>query len=69
MQLLQTYPWPGNVRELMNLIQRLLIVGAGSEVDIEEVEAALGTTVPATTTGQAIPVNYDLPMVCSPPTT
>lgn len=59
---LRNYDWPGNVRELTNLIQRLLIVGAGTEVGVEEVEAALGTTVPIPATGQAIPTNYDLPM-------
>jgi DNA-binding NtrC family response regulator len=39
---LRNYPWPGNVRELKNLVQRLLILGAGDEVTQEEVENAIG---------------------------
>jgi len=42
---LRNYAWPGNVRELQNLVQRLLILGQGTEVELAEVEAALaGTT-------------------------
>jgi DNA-binding NtrC family response regulator len=43
---LRQYAWPGNVRELSNLVQRLLILGQGSEVDLAEVEAALGPSQP-----------------------
>ncbi len=39
---LRNYPWPGSVRELRNLVQRMLILGAGEEISQEEVEAALG---------------------------
>lgn len=35
---LRNYDWQGNVRELKNMVQRLLIIGTGSEIDIEEVE-------------------------------
>jgi two-component system nitrogen regulation response regulator NtrX len=59
---LRNYDWPGNVRELMNLIQRLLIVGSGSEVSIEEVEVALGASAPVTASSQGMAVNYDLPL-------
>ena len=42
---LRNYAWPGNVRELQNLVQRLLILGQGTEVELAEVEAAIaGTT-------------------------
>ncbi|MFQ5513383.1 MAG: sigma-54-dependent transcriptional regulator [Myxococcota bacterium] len=30
------YPWPGNVRELQNLIERLVLMSAGSEIDVGE---------------------------------
>jgi DNA-binding NtrC family response regulator len=43
---LRHYSWPGNVRELKNSVQRLLILGAGPEIDLEEVEAALGAQRP-----------------------
>jgi two-component system nitrogen regulation response regulator NtrX len=44
---LRHHDWPGNVRELRNLVQRLLIMGNGDEVAVEEVEAALGKTAEA----------------------
>ncbi len=40
---LRNHTWPGNIRELKNLVQRLLILGVRPEVDLEEVEHALGT--------------------------
>jgi DNA-binding NtrC family response regulator len=58
---LRNYDWPGNLRELSNLIQRLLIVGSGLEIDVEEVDAALGQgAVP--TSKREVYVNYDLPL-------
>ncbi len=39
---LRNHPWPGNVRELKNLVQRLLILGSGPEVELDEAEMALG---------------------------
>jgi DNA-binding NtrC family response regulator len=38
---LRNYPWPGNVGELKNLVQRVLILGAGEEIRLEEVESEL----------------------------
>ena len=38
---LRNHPWPGNIRELKNLVQRLLIVGSGVEIDADEIDAAL----------------------------
>jgi len=35
---LRNYPWPGNVRELRNLVRRLLIMGGGEEIGLDEVE-------------------------------
>ena len=44
MELLQRYPWPGNVRELENVVERALIITAGSSLMVDpsfgqEVEA------------------------------
>ncbi len=57
---LRNYQWPGNIRELGNLVQRLLIVGAGTEISVEEVEQTLGTQ-PLQSTG-GIPLGYDRPL-------
>jgi len=38
---LRNYPWPGNVAELKNLVQRVLILGAGEEIRLEEIEREL----------------------------
>ncbi len=43
---LRHYGWPGNVRELKNLVQRLLILGAGEEISLEEVESSLSSLAP-----------------------
>jgi DNA-binding NtrC family response regulator len=43
---LRNYPWPGNLRELRNLVQRLLILGNAPDVALDEVEQALGASVP-----------------------
>ena len=40
---LRNHTWPGNVREMINVLQRLLILGSGSTIELEEVEAILGT--------------------------
>jgi two-component system nitrogen regulation response regulator NtrX len=44
---LRNYPWPGNVRELRNLVQRLLLVGGGEEITLEEIERELAVQQPA----------------------
>jgi DNA-binding NtrC family response regulator len=38
---LRNYPWPGNVGELKNLVQRVLILGVGEEIRLEEIEREL----------------------------
>ncbi len=40
--LLRNYDWPGNILELRNLVQRVLILGAGDEITVEDVESAMG---------------------------
>ncbi len=60
---LRNYHWPGNLRELMNLVQRLLIVGSGDEIGLEEVEAAIGDNHPAPPpeTGEGR-IHFELPL-------
>ncbi len=57
---LRNYAWPGNIRELINLVQRLLIVGRDAEIEVEEVEAALGDGEKAEAAGT--PAVFDLPL-------
>lgn len=57
---LRSYAWPGNSRELTNLVQRLLILGGKEDIDVPEIEAALGIT-PAAPVLDTIP-GYDLPL-------
>ncbi len=62
-QRLRRHEWPGNVRELRSVVQRLLILGSGEDVNGSEVEFALsgrGLRGPAETAPGAIPV--DLPL-------
>lgn len=60
---LRHYHWPGNVRELRNLIQRLLIVGSGPEIEVAEVEAALAPPRMAQpAAGDPLAAAYGLPL-------
>ena len=59
---LRNYHWPGNIRELMNLVQRLLIIGAGSEIGIEEVELTLGQQPAERSSTDRLMANYEQPL-------
>jgi DNA-binding NtrC family response regulator len=41
MRALQSYAWPGNVRELRNIVERLLLLATGGQVNEETVRMAL----------------------------
>ncbi|MCZ8131190.1 MAG: sigma-54 dependent transcriptional regulator [Steroidobacteraceae bacterium] len=43
---LRNYPWPGNIRELKNLVHRLLMMGGGEEIRLEEIERELAVQLP-----------------------
>jgi DNA-binding NtrC family response regulator len=57
---LRNHAWPGNIRELRNVVQRLLILGSGDDVELQEIEVALGE-MPKAETG-APPLGFDLPL-------
>ena len=59
-QRLRHYQWPGNIRELKNLVQRLLILGNGGDIDVQEVETTLGVK-PESLLAEAIP-GFDRPL-------
>lgn len=57
---LRNYHWPGNIRELSNFVQRLLIIGTGNEISLEEVEQTLGSNTQQVSKG--LPMGYDRPL-------
>jgi len=59
---LRNYTWSGNVRELKNLVQRLMILGAGEDIELAEVKSALGAVLDADVVAQSsdIPNFFDL---------
>jgi len=59
---LRNYNWSGNIRELKNLVQRMLILGAGDEITLTEVETALGSTPPVPTQPLDGLVSFDQPL-------
>ena len=60
---LRRNPWPGNLRELRTLVQRLLIMGHGEEIELAEVEAMLGTAVETAEGGGAVEgIDFSLPL-------
>ncbi|WP_020564835.1 sigma-54-dependent transcriptional regulator [Methylosarcina fibrata] len=58
---LRNYSWRGNVRELKNLVQRLMILGVGEDIELEEVKSALGT-VTGDMSGASVPDFFNLPL-------
>ena len=54
--------WPGNVRELRNLVQRLMILGAGADIELDEVKAALGSIAEQPKLGVNVPEFFNLPL-------
>lgn len=59
---LRHYPWRGNTRELKNLVQRLLILGPGEEVTLDEVKSALGDSLEPSSDVHQAPDYYELPL-------
>lgn len=42
---LESYAWPGNVRELRNVMERVILLGGGGELDARSFSGALGSQV------------------------
>ena len=59
---LRNYNWPGNVRELRNLVQRLMILGACDDIELDEVKAALGSIAEQPKLGPNVPEFFNLPL-------
>ncbi len=59
---LRNYSWRGNVRELKNLVQRLMILGVGEEIELDEVKLALGSVVSDVLATSSVPEFFNLPL-------
>jgi DNA-binding NtrC family response regulator len=59
---LRNYSWRGNVRELKNLVQRLMILGVGEDIELDEVKSALGSDVGDVVVSSSVPGFYNLPL-------
>lgn len=61
---LRNLDWPGNVLELINFVQRLLIVGQGVEIDLDEVDSLHGADKArdSEVTGDTMRLPLDMPL-------
>jgi DNA-binding NtrC family response regulator len=59
---LRNYSWRGNVRELKNLVQRLMILGIGEDIELDEVKSALGSVVGDVINTANTPDFFNLPL-------
>jgi len=59
---LRNYTWPGNVRELRNLVQRLMILGAGEDIELNETKTALGSNSDKSLINASIPEFFNFPL-------
>jgi two-component system nitrogen regulation response regulator NtrX len=59
---LRNYSWRGNVRELKNLVQRLMILGVGEDIELDEVKLALGSVVGDVYAVSSVPEFFNLPL-------
>jgi two-component system nitrogen regulation response regulator NtrX len=59
---LRNYSWRGNVRELKNLVQRLMILGVGVDIELDEVKLALGSVVSDVYNASSVPDFFSLPL-------
>ena len=59
---LRNSSWRGNVRELKNLVQRLMILGAGEDIELDEVKAACGPVIGDAVFSHSVPDFFNLPL-------
>jgi two-component system nitrogen regulation response regulator NtrX len=59
---LRHYPWPGNLRELKSLVQRLLILGSGIDITLDEVKTVLGEQPVMGDIRSQVPDYYEMPI-------
>ncbi len=60
--MLRNYDWHGNILELRNLVQRVLILGAGEEITLDDVETAMGGLKKETVQTSLPGISFDQPL-------
>ncbi len=60
--LLRNSDWHGNILELRNLVQRVLILGAGEEITLDDVESAMGGMKNETVQAGLPGISFDQPL-------
>jgi two-component system nitrogen regulation response regulator NtrX len=55
METLERYDWPGNIRELKNMVERLLIMSTGEEIQVTDIPPAILNAVGNRAAGPAAP--------------
>ena len=60
--MLRNYDWHGNILELRNLVQRVLILGAGDEITLDDVETAMGGLKKETVQTSLPGISFDQPL-------
>ncbi len=58
---LRNHEWSGNILELKNVIQRLLVLGNGEDIDVADVDHALASEAEAIENGDET-INFELPL-------
>ena len=59
---LRNLDWPGNLLELKNLVQRILILGGATDIEVGEVDRTLGLVPGALSATDDIELRHDLPL-------
>jgi DNA-binding NtrC family response regulator len=60
--LLRNHDWHGNILELRNLVQRVLILGAGDEITQDDVETAMGGMKSESVQSSLPGISFDQPL-------
>jgi two-component system nitrogen regulation response regulator NtrX len=55
MEVLEHYDWPGNIRELKNIVERLMIMSAGEEIQVTDIPPAILSSIGNRAAGLSAP--------------
>ncbi len=55
LETLERYDWPGNIRELKNIVERLIIMSSGEEIQLSDIPPAILTAIDSRAAGPGAP--------------